>query len=740
MRMFPHIISEKMKADFGLDIGIEFIRTSGGKGNLEAVTSNPRSLEGGRVTFALLNEALWTETAIPTPNGFVRMGDLEVGDLVYGKDGVPTPVTHVTDIQEGRACFRAELPNGDFIVASEGHLWSTKVSGSAALPRVRTTLEMVEDGRRFQIPRAGVRHSSNTSLPLDPYILGAWLGDGSTGGCNITIGDQDADAMCAEFARRGVPLHALKSSAGKAGRFGFSAKSGFGADMGTPAAKALRSLPCYRDKHIPDEYMVSGHEQRLELLRGLMDTDGCVTDGGYCIFTGTERLSWDVKELASSLGFLPFRKFVPDSRSRHGGVWVVRFLLEGENPFSLPRKRDRVAVKERRKWVRVDFEEVPSVPVRCIEVADEHNRLYQADMAFVTHNTQHWVQGNSGIEMYLTADNNAAKLGNRYLAITNAYVPGEDSAAERMRLAYERILEGLDEDLGFMYDSLEAHEGIPLTKEGLRFAIPIIRGDSLWCKPDNVIPSALRGDMPPARARRMYLNQIVAGDDKLWTEADIKANKVDDILRAGDKIVLGFDGGKSDDATVLIAIRVDDGFIQPLLVEEKPTAARAKGWEVSHEKVHSVVSEAFRLYQVQGFYADVHLWEDDLISWTESYGPQLLVRASSDRPIHWDMRGGPANGGQSRKVIYAHEALISNWNARSLRHRGGQDPLTGALRRHMLNAVRRDGDFGVGFSKESPESPKKIDAYSALVLANACLNDYRAKDKGKPKTGRAWWI
>ena len=354
--------------------------------------------------------------------------------------------------------------------------------------------------------------------------------------------------------------------------------------------------------------------------------------------------------------------------------------------------------------------------------------------------THHFTSGNSGIEMYLTADNNAAKLGNRYLAITNAYVPGEDSAAERMRLAYDRILEGLDEDLGFFYDSLEGHPEVPLTKEGLRFAIPIIRGDSIWCEPDNVTPSALRGDMPPARARRMYLNQIVAGDDKLWTEADIKANKVDDILRAGDKIVLGFDGGKSDDATALIAIRVDDGFIQPLLIEEKPTSARAKGWEVSHEKVHSVVSEAFRLYQVQGFYADVYGWEDDLIAWTASYGPQLLVRSTSERPIHWDMRGGPANGGQSRKVIYAHEALISNWNARSLHHRGGQDPLTGTLRRHMLNAVRRDGDYGVGFSKESPDSARKVDAYAALVLANAALNDYRAKDKGKPKTGRAWWI
>ena len=354
--------------------------------------------------------------------------------------------------------------------------------------------------------------------------------------------------------------------------------------------------------------------------------------------------------------------------------------------------------------------------------------------------SHHWVEGNQGIQMYLTADNNASKLGNRYLAITNAYLPGEDSAAERMRAAYERILEGLDEDLGFFYDSLEGHPDVPLTKEGLRFAIPLIRGDSVWVEPENIIPSALRADMPPARARRMYLNQVVAGDDALWSESDIKANKVDDLLRAGDKIVLGFDGGSTDDATALVAIRVDDGFVQPLLIEEKPKAARAKGWTVDKAKVHSVVAEAFRLYTVVGFYSDVHPWEDDLITWTEKYGPQLTVKATADRPIHWDMRGGPAGGGQSRKVIYAHEALISNWNARSLKHRGGHDPLTRTLMRHMLNVVRRDGDYGVGFSKESPDSARKVDAYAALVLANAALNDYRAKDKGRPKTGRAWWI
>ena len=238
----------------------------------------------------------------------------------------------------------------------------------------------------------------------------------------------------------------------------------------------------------------------------------------------------------------------------------------------------------------------------------------------------------------------------------------------------------------------------------------------------------------------MYLNQVVAGDDALWSEADIDSNKVDDLLRAGDKVVLGFDGGKSDDATALVAIRVDDGFVQPLLIEEKPKAARAQGWTISHEKVDSVLAEAFRLYDVKGFYSDVYGWEDDLISWTERYGPKLTVKATAERPIHWDMRGGPANGGQSRKVIYAHEALISAWKAHTLKHRGGQDPLTRTLRRHMLNAVRRDGDYGVGFSKESPESARKVDAYAALVLAHAAFADYRAKDKGKPKTGRAWWI
>ena len=740
MTMFPALMSKQFKAEYQIDEGLEIIRANGGRARLEAVTSSYRSLEGARSTFTLLNEALWIETPIPTPKGFVRMGDLEVGDMIYGRDGVPVPVTYVTEAGEGRACLKVTLPNGESIVASEGHLWMTKLAGSAALPRVRTTLEMAEDGRRFRIPRAGMRHSENTNLPLDPYVLGAWLGDGSTGDANITIGGDDIEAMVAEFVRRGVPLHEVGTRRGKTGRFSFSHRKGFGSDMGSDAAKALRGLPCYRSKHVPDEYMFAGHEQRLELLRGLMDTDGHVTKGGHCVFVGNAQLSADVAELATSLGFLPSRTFAPDSRSREGGTWRVTFLLEGENPFSLPRKRDRVAVKPRRKWVTIRIEAVPSVPVRCVEV-DEENHLFQAGLSFVTHNTQHWVAGNGGIKMYNTIDGNAAKGGNRYLAITNAYLPGEDSVAERMRMAYVDILEGRSPDMGSLYDSIEAHPKTGLDPDSLRLAVPLIRGDAVWINPEDVIASVMKSDIEPARSRRMWLNQIVADEDALYEENDWDSlARPGQRLLPGDQVVLGFDGGLKDDSTALVAIRVEDSLAQALLVEEKPSDWGAKDkdaprWEVDREAVDSAVHAAFERYDVVAFYADVALWESYVAEWASLYAPRLKVRAGENNAIAWDMRS-------LRRSTAGNELLMRTILDGKISHGGAvATKLNLALRRHLLNARRAESNFGLSFRKESKDSPKKVDAYAALVAAYSALNDYRQKGKKeKPRTGQVWFF
>ena len=353
--------------------------------------------------------------------------------------------------------------------------------------------------------------------------------------------------------------------------------------------------------------------------------------------------------------------------------------------------------------------------------------------------THHWLPNNNGIDMYLTAMRNASKLGNRYLAITNAYLPGEDSVAERMRFSYEEIVEGRSEDIGFLYDSIEAHPNTPLSRAGLEFAIPLIRGDSYWVTAENVASSALLADVSAALSRRMYLNQIVAGEDALYEEENWDCLEDDDQLRPNDKIVLGFDGGKSEDATALVAIRVEDGFIQPLLIEEPPRRTNtrdedAERWEVDRGKVDAAVRSAFRMYEVVGFYADVKLWESNIVEWTEDFGHKLTVKANANKPIEWDMRGAV------RRVTFANEALVEAILNRKLKHRPKNDRLTLTLRRHLLNAVRRENDYGVSFSKESRQSPKKVDGYAALMIAHACLTDYRSKKKEAPRTGRAWFL
>lgn len=749
MNLIPTLMTDAFQSRYAVKDGIERIRgrVGGSFALIEAVTSSPRALEGKRPTFTLLNEALDVNTAIPTPDrGFVRMGDLEVGDLVYGKDGVPVEVTYVTEEQNGRACFKVSLPNGEFIVASEGHLWGTKVASSAAKPRVRTTLEMVQDGRRFMIPRAGVRHSENTPLPVDPYLLGLWLGDGSTGKCNIAVGAEDVEATRNELLIRGIETHEVGARKDGTCRISFSNKKGFGADMGGEVAKAMRLLPCYRDKHIPDEYMMAGHEQRLELLRGLMDSGGHVSKDGYCTFVGRERLAADVFELAASLGFLPYRKFVKDERSREGGCWRINFLLEGENPFSMPRKRDRAPVKKRREWVTVDIEQVPTVPVRCIGV-NEKNNLFQAGMSFVTHNTHHWVANNKGHLMFETLDGNSTKLGNRYLAITNAYLPGEDSIAERMRDQWQDIEDGNDEKEDFLYDSLEASPTAPLSGPLLPEVLKRIRGDAIWSPIEDIVSSIMNKTIAPARSRRMWLNQIVSGSDslhdiKIWLACE------DDALRSmaqsegplgglrdGDEVVMGMDGSKRHDSTAIVLIRVRDRAVFLFGLWEAPQVIMSKQdeeWEVDRAEVDSAVAEVFRRFKVKAFYSDVAQWETYIDKWTQEYGDTLAVTARQGHPIAWDMRIS------LKESTFAHERLMDAiWEQRIV-HNGDR-----RLRRHVLNAQRRENNFGVYFGKETRSSRKKVDAYAALMLAHEAIVNYgqrSALHPEKPKTKRGYFL
>lgn len=358
----------------------------------------------------------------------------------------------------------------------------------------------------------------------------------------------------------------------------------------------------------------------------------------------------------------------------------------------------------------------------------------------VLNETHHWVSGNGGHEMYNVIEGNktkGAKRGSRYLAITNAYLPGEDSVAERMRLSWEKVADGMSVDTGTMYDSLEAHEMVPLHGDILAYVLGRVCGDATWLSIEDTIASILDPDNSPARSRRMYLNQVVASDESLHTPggwAALSDTEAKPIL-PGDTIVLGFDGSKTRDSTALLAIRVSDSYVELLDLWERPEAN--DWWQVPRDEVDARVRECFEAYNVVAFYADVAYWEAYLDLWAKDFGAKVQTRASARHPFAFDMRSMKA-------ATSAHESLLSAVRDGLLKH-GGDGPagsLGKRLRVHVLNAVRRENVWGVYFGKESKDSPRKVDAYAALLLAYKALTDFRlkAKPSEKPRSSRGFWL
>lgn len=352
--------------------------------------------------------------------------------------------------------------------------------------------------------------------------------------------------------------------------------------------------------------------------------------------------------------------------------------------------------------------------------------------------THHWVSGNKGHKMYETIDGNATKMGSRYLAITNAYLPGEDSVAERMRLAWELLQEKLQRgdgtDIGFLYDSLEANEKAPLAGPLVPFIINAVRGDASWLSVEDIMQSIANTTIAPSRSRRMYYNQVFTDEESLHGPETWDVIRDDSlVLTPGDAIVLGFDGSKRRDATALVAIRIKDMATFLLGLWERPEGPEGDDWYVPRSKVNSLVHEVHRTYNVKGFYADVREWESYIADWSEAYANGYVVRSHLGQDgISWDMRG------QIKRATQGHERLLASIFNKKLKHDGDR-----RFRRHVLNAKRDENVHGVYFTKETPSSPKKVDAYAALLLAHEALTDYRTHGKNKEATtgaGRVWFF
>lgn len=349
----------------------------------------------------------------------------------------------------------------------------------------------------------------------------------------------------------------------------------------------------------------------------------------------------------------------------------------------------------------------------------------------VLNETQHWIPSQGGPALYDTIYDNVAKTNGRFLCITNAFQPGQDSIAERIRNEQEKVWAGASEDSGWLYMSLEAHEKAPLDPEWVPFIMDTIIGDSWWQRKNikNLVKKVLDGARSPSRTRRMYYNQVVTSEDAFFSPGEWDGARAlgtigtEQDLKAGDAIVLGFDGGSSDDATALVALRISDKLIVPILVEQKPQGwPKDQKWLVDRQLVNEEVGRVFATYQVKAFFADVNLWESYIATWSETYRDALEVKASATSAIGWDMRGS------KEKVSAFWDLFEGSILDGRLKHNGD-----GQLRVHALNAKRGHNGKGLIARKESPESTRKIDLMVAAYVAFVALQSLIERGSTDPR-------
>lgn len=356
--------------------------------------------------------ALCPDTDIPTPDGWKKMDDLKVGDKIFDEEGKIRYVTARAD-WENRPVYEITFSNGSVIVADENHEWVTQTksergnsnrNGQGFLCKKRNTKEIYGTQKvdikhnNHSIPWAGALDYSEQLLPLDPYILGLWLGDGHSLSAMITSHVDDVYEVQKEVESRGCKT-AVKHNGHKDGNGKLLHFYGKKHHDPTGPAAALRLFNLHNNKHIPEPYLRGSVEQRMDLLSGLMDSDGTVDNSGRCEFTNTNKnLAYGVAELVQSLGIgvTISTKEPPKGHTRECGRTIkgrklsyrVKFTPTWM-PFKLKRKADRCRTERQRMHhfitdVRLLENKQRTV---CIEV-DSPSHMFLAGRGLIpTHNS-----------------------------------------------------------------------------------------------------------------------------------------------------------------------------------------------------------------------------------------------------------------------------------------------------------------------------------------------------------------
>lgn len=371
-----------------------------------------------------LGKFLTNNTLIYTPLGTKKMGEIVVGDKVIGSNGKECNVIGVFP-QGKKETYKITFNDGYSIMSGDEHLWSVsspnygKNRKNVRIKKslVLSTKQMYEGGKiiingdgynkdkkyeiethykspngnnKWQIPIVkSIQFESNGDLPINPYLLGLGLGDGSFKGKNIkfSVHKDDYDELFNSFN-----LKENKPQGNK--RIGYVNVGDNLFDLGLEHTRSS-------NKFIPDVYKYTTVENRLSILQGLMDTDGHCMLSKNGSFMGTEystiseQLCDDVCEIVQTLGGIARKKSRHSFYKKDGkrvecsiSYRVNIKLPPGMNPFRLKRKADRYnePIKYPTGRYIKKIEKIGEDYCTCISV-DSSDKLYVAEHCIVTHNT-----------------------------------------------------------------------------------------------------------------------------------------------------------------------------------------------------------------------------------------------------------------------------------------------------------------------------------------------------------------
>lgn len=357
----------------------------------------------GDIMALFATEALASGTLIPTPSGdMVPIGSIKEGDYVIGSDGTPTEVLSV--IRHGvRPALKFNFWDDTSILCDEDHLWAINLRVTTKDGRyyqqVLTAKEVADkvnnNTSMYHIPLVQPVQFEENEVPLDPYIVGALLGDGSLSrkGVEFTSDSREIPDEINKRLPKGVEMHKTKAKYVYGVRKTIKRKR-------NPVVETLENLELMGKnsftKFIPEIYKTSSVHHRLDMLAGLLDTDGHVVKRGSIRYvTVSDKLAKDITFLVQSLGGMVKTKrrtntFTYKGKTKIGAIHNLLTVMmpEGINPFKMERKRKAYGDRQNFSLRRiVSVEPAGEADMVCLHVKAADG-LFAAEHFVMTHNSK----------------------------------------------------------------------------------------------------------------------------------------------------------------------------------------------------------------------------------------------------------------------------------------------------------------------------------------------------------------